>query len=162
MTQRDVSQVTIAAGNRHNPLPQAASPSAAAPPWLAASVAEFCRTQRRLKIVRPIRAAAFGGTLVFVAILGLLFRHSPNGQSVLLIAALCGLPICLVTWFVTHSAQRRLQRRKNHIEGRVYGVGMRLDDQGRVQTDNPHPILILDPAASRISNMSSPSVIGGA
>ncbi len=162
MTQPDASQLTIDAGSRHNPLPQADSPSAPAPPWLAASVAAFCRTQRRLKVVRPIRAAAFGGTLVFVALLALLFRHSPNGQSVLLIVALGGLPICLVTWFVTHSAQRRLQRKKNQIEQRIYGVGMRLDDQGRVQTDNPHPILILDPAASQISNMSSPSVIGGA
>jgi hypothetical protein len=162
MTQRDVSQVSVDSANRQNPLPEAASPSAAAPPWLAASVAKFCRTQRLLKVVRPIRAAAFGGMLVFVALLTLLFRHSPNGQSVLLIVTLCGLPLCFVAWFVAHSAQRRLQRTKNHIERRVYSAGLHLDDQGRVQTDTPHPILILAPAASPMSKMSSPSVIGGA
>jgi hypothetical protein len=153
MTQHDVSQNSVASGDRQKLLPEAASPSAA-PPWLAASVAAFRRTQRLLKVVRPIRAAAFGGTLVCISLLALLFRHSPNGQGVLLIVTLCGLPICFVAWFVAHAAQRRLQRAKNHIEARVYGVGMHLDDQGRVTTDNPHPIVILDPVKSRVSNMS--------
>jgi hypothetical protein len=162
MTQRDVPQNSVTSGDRQNPMAEAASSSATAPPWLASSVAEFCVTQRHLNIIRPIRAAAFGGTLVFLALLAFLFRNSPTGQSVLLVLSLCGLPICFVVWLVDSFAQRRLRRRKNHIERRIYGVGMHLDDQGRVMTDNPHPILIFDSASSRISNMSSPSVMGGA
>jgi hypothetical protein len=162
MMQRDAVQNGVDSGDRQSPMPEAAAASATAPPWLAASVAECRVTQRHLLFIRPIRAAAFGGTLVFVAVLAFLFRHSPAGQSVLLILSLFGLPICFAAWLVASSAQRRLRRRRHHIERRLYGVGLHLDDQGRVLTDNPHPILILNSATSRISNVSSPSVMRGA
>jgi hypothetical protein len=124
------------------------------PSWLAASVDEFRQTQRFLHLVRPVRAIAFGGILVFATLLALLLRHSPDGQSMLLVMSLCGLPLCLVAWYVASSAQKRLGRTKNHIEQRVYGAGMRVDGQGRVLTDNPHPVLILDPATGSPPNMS--------
>jgi hypothetical protein len=162
MTQLDVPQDSVDSGNRQNLLPEAASPSPMPPPWLAASVAQFRTIQRLLSVIRPIRAVAFGGTLVFVALLAFLFRHSPYGQGLLLIVSLCGLPICFAAWVVASSTHRRLRRTKNHIERRVYGAGMHLDDQGRVMTDNPHPILILDPATSTMASMSPPSVMGGA
>jgi hypothetical protein len=124
------------------------------PPWLAVYVAKFRLIRRILNVVRPIRAIAFGGILVFVTLLALLLRHSPNGQSVLLAGSLYGLPICLAVWFIASSAQRRFNRAKHRIERRVYGAGMHVDDQGRVLTDNPHPVLILDPVARSVPNMS--------
>jgi hypothetical protein len=145
---------SVNAGNWQSLLPEAGFSSENPPPWLAASVAQFRGTQRLLKVVRPIRAAAFGGTLVFVTLLALLLRHSPDGQSLLLAVSLWGLPLCLATWFLASSAQKRLSRKKHHIEQRMYGVGMHLDDQGRVLTDNPHPVLILDPATGSTPSMS--------
>jgi hypothetical protein len=124
------------------------------PPWLAAYVTEFRLIRRALNVVRPIRAIAFGGMLVFVTLLAFLLRHSPDGQSVLLAASLFGLPICLAVWFIASSAQRRLNRTKHRIEHRVYSAGMHVDDQGRVLTDNPHSVLILDPASRSAPNMS--------
>jgi hypothetical protein len=129
-----------------NALPRRALPQEEPPPWLVPSVAEFLRIKHILEVVRPIRAISFGGALVFIAVLALLFRHSPDGQTTLLVVSLFGLPLCLATWLVASSAQRRLSRAKNHIEERVYGAGLYLDDEGRALTDNPHPVLILDPA----------------
>lgn len=122
------------------------------PPWLAKSVAEFAPTQRSLSVIRPIRAAAFGGTLVFAALLAFLFQHSPTGQSVLVTAAIYGLPLCLAAWLVTSRAQKRLNRKKNRIEQHLYGAGLHLDDDGRVRTDDPHPVLIFDPAIRGVAN----------
>jgi hypothetical protein len=154
MAQGNMSQTEgIDAGNRQNPLPDAAAATAKLPSWLAASVAEFRQVQRILAVVRPIRAASFGGTLVFAALLSFLLRHSPDDQTVLLTVSLCGLPTCLAAWFAASSAQRRLNRAKNHIEARVYDAGMHVDDEGRVLTDNPHPVLILDPATGSLPNM---------
>lgn len=147
-------------GNWQNPSSAAASPPGA-PPWLVAAAAEFRLKRRVLNVVRPVRAAAFGGTLVCITLLAFLRRYSPDGQSVLLAVAVWGLPICLVVWFVASSALRRLHRTTNRIARRVYGAGMHLDDEGRVLTDNPHPILIFDPARGRAPNHASPSVIGG-
>lgn len=130
-------------------------PSSSEPPaWLASSVTEFRRTRRILDLVRPIRAAAFGGILVFATLLAFLLQHSPVGQSTWIAASLFGLPICLAAWYIASSAQKRLSRTKNHIEQRVYGAGMHVDDHGRVLTDNPHPVLILDPATRSLPNMS--------
>jgi hypothetical protein len=124
-----------------------------APPWLAASAVKIRLIRRVLHVVRPIRAVGFGGTLVFVTLLSFLLQRSPNGQSVLLAMSLFGLPLCLVVWFLASSAQRRLSQTRHHIEQRVYGVGMHIDDQGRVLTDNPHPVLVLDPARGSLPNM---------
>lgn len=148
---------TVNSGDGQNPAP----PSAAPPPWLAASAAEFRLKRRILRLVRPIRAASFGGILVFLTLLTFLLRHSPQGQSVLLVVSLCGLPLCLVAWLVTSSVYRRLRRAENHIARRMYDAGMHVDDQGRVLSDNPHPVLILDAANDRTPNMSSPSLMGG-
>jgi hypothetical protein len=144
----------VSAGDWQNSSPEADTSSLEPPPWLAASVAEFRRTQRILNLVRPVRAAAFGGILVFATLLALLIRHSPNGQSVLFATSLFGLPVCLVAWHVASSVQRRLTRAKHRIEARVYGAGMHVDDQGRVLTDNPHPVLILHPVTGSLPNMS--------
>jgi hypothetical protein len=140
------AQNGINSAGRENVLEERARSFTEPPPWLATSAAEFGPTQRILNVVRPIRALSFGGFLVFSALLGFLFDHSPNGQSVLLIAALCGLPLSLAAWFVASRVQRRLKRKKNHIEARMYEAGLHLADDGRVLTDNPHPVLILDPA----------------
>lgn len=148
---------TVNSGDGQNP----ASPSAAPPPWLAASAAEFRLKRRILRLVRPIRAASFGGILVFLTLLTFLLRHSPQGQSVLLVVSLCGLPLCLVAWLVASSVYRRLRRAENHIARRMYDAGVHVDDQGRVLSDNPHPVLILDAANDRTPNMSSPSLMGG-
>lgn len=137
-----------------SPLPETASPFVKPPSWLAASVAEFRLTQRILNVVRPIRAVSFGGVLVFLTLLTFLLWHSPDGQTVLLVVSLYGLPICVAAWFVATAAQRRLGRTKNHIEQRVYGAGLHLDEEGRALTDNPHPILIFDAATGRAPNMS--------
>jgi hypothetical protein len=142
------------ASNRQDTLPREASAPEEPPAWLALSVAKFRLIRRILNVVRPIRATAFGGTFVFAALLALLLRHSPGDQGVLLAVSLYGLPVCLAAWFVASSAQRRLSRAKNHIEARVYSAGMHVDDQGRVQTDNPHPVLIIDPATGGLPNMS--------
>lgn len=135
-------------------LPEVDSSTSEPPAWLAAAVAEFRQTQRILNLIRPVRAAAFGGILVFATLLAFLLQHSPAGQSAWLVVSLCGLPICLVAWHVASSLQKRLIRTKNHIEQRVYGAGMHVDDHGRVVTDNPHPVLILDPATRSLPNMS--------
>jgi hypothetical protein len=141
--------------------PETASPADAPPPWLAASSSEFRLTLRALTVVGPIRAMSFGGALVFIALLGFLRGHSPDGQSALAIVSLCGLPICIVVWFVASSACRRLRRRRNHIQQRVHNAGMHLDDQGRVLTDSPHPILVFDPATTTMQHISPPAVTKG-
>jgi hypothetical protein len=141
-------------GDWQNSLPEPDSSSLKPPPWLATSVAEVRQTRHILSLVRPVRAAAFGGILVFATLLAFLLQHSPNGQSVLLVVSLGGLPLCLVAWYVASSVQKRLSRTKNHIEQRVYGAGMHVDDEGRVLTDNPHPVLILDPTTGSLPNMS--------
>ncbi len=141
--------------------PETASPADAPPPWLAASSSEYRLTLRGLTVVGPIRAISFGGALVFIALLAFLRGHSPDGQSALVIVSLCGLPICIVVWFVASSACRGLRRRRNHIQQRVHAAGMHLDDQGRVLTDSPHPILIFDPATTATPRMLPPSVTEG-
>lgn len=143
----------VHAGHWQNPVPETDASSAKPPPWLATSIAEFRRVRRLLNVVRPIRATSFGGILVFLTLLAFLVGHSPNGQGALLAVSLCGLPICLAGWFIASSAQRRLSRAKHHIERRVYGAGMHLDDQGRALTDDPHPVLILDPTSERLPHM---------
>lgn len=143
----------VHAGNWENPVPETDASSGRAPPWLATSIAEYRRVQRLLNVVRPIRATSFGGILVFLTLLTFLVKHSPSGQGALLAMSLCGLPICLAGWFIALSAQRRLSRAKHHIERRVYGAGMHLDDQGRALTDDPHPVLILDPTSERLPHM---------
>jgi hypothetical protein len=146
----------INSGNGQN-----SGPPSAAPPWVGASAAEFRLKRRILRVVRPIRAAAFGGILVFLTLLTFLLRHSPQGQSLLLVISLCGLPLCLAVWFVASSVYRRLRRTENHIARRMYGAGMHVDDHGRVLTDNPHPVLIVEAASGGIPNKSSPSLTGG-
>ncbi len=131
------------------------------PAWLAASSAEFRWTLHVLSVVRPIRAISFGGALVFLALLAFLPRHSPYGQTALVIISLCGLPLCIVAWFVASSASRRLRRKRNHIEQLVHNAGMHLDDRGRVLTDNPHAILVFDPATAAMAGISPPSVAEG-
>jgi hypothetical protein len=133
----------------------------APPAWLAESSAEFRLTLRILSVVRPIRAISFGGALVFLALLAFLLRHSPYGQTMLAIISLCGLPICIVAWFGAASATRRLRRKRNHIEQLVHSNGMHLDDRGRVLTDNPHPILVFDPATTAMAWISPPSIMQG-
>jgi hypothetical protein len=155
MAQSDsLSNYSVNPGNWQNPIPRVASSSAKPPPWLAAAVVKLRSTQRILNVIGPIKALSFGGTLFFVTLLTFLLRHSPNGQSVLLVVSLCGLPICLVAWLVTSSAHKRLRRTKNSIGRRIYGAGMYLDDEGRVLTDSPHPVLILDPATLETRNLS--------
>jgi hypothetical protein len=144
----------VNAGDSQNFSPKADTSPLEPPPRLTASVAELPQTQRILNLVRPVRAAAFGGILVFATLLALLVQHSPNGQSMLLATSLFGLPMCLVAWHVASSVQRRMSHTKDLIEQRVYGAGMHVDDQGRVLTDNPHPVLILDPAIGSLPNMS--------
>jgi hypothetical protein len=129
-----------------NSPPDSAAIAEAPPAWLATSSAEFRLTLRVLSVVRPIRAISFGGALVFLALLAFLPRHSPYGQTALVVISLCGLPICIAAWFFASSATRRLRRKRNHIEQLVHSNGMHLDDRGRVLTDNPHPVLIFDPA----------------
>jgi hypothetical protein len=148
---------SVNSGNGQNPVPASPAP----PPWLAASAAEFRLKRRILRVVRPIRAASFGGILVFLTLLTFLLRHSPQGQSVLLVISLCGLPLCLAAWFVASSVYRRLRRSENHIARLMYDAGMHVDDQGRVLTDNPHPVLIIDAATGGAPNMSSPSLMEG-
>lgn len=145
---------------QNSPLDRA-SAAEAPPAWLATSSAEFRLTLRVLSVVRPIRAISFGGALVFLALLAFLPRHSPYGQTALVIISLCGLPICMVAWFVASSASRRLRRKRNHIEQLVHNAGMHLDDRGRVLTDNPHPILVFDPAAATMPGISPPSIMEG-
>lgn len=135
-------------------LRDAAVPFAEPPPWLATSIAEFGPTERMLNVVRPIRALSFGGILVFVALLTFLIGQSPYGQSALLVVSIYGLPLCVATWFVTSRVARRLNRKKNHIQQRLFGAGLHLEDGGRVLTDNPHPVLILDTAAAKEASMS--------
>lgn len=155
MAQSDVLQSkSVNFDAWQSPPLETASPSAKPPSWLVASVTEFLLTQRILNVVRPIRAVSFGGVLVFVTLLMFLLWHSPDGQTALLVVSLYGLPICVAAWLVAAAAQRRLGRAKNHIEQRVYGAGLHLDEEGRALTDNPHPILILDAATGRASNMS--------
>lgn len=154
MAQSDIlPNYRVNPGDRQNPMPEGASSSGAPPPWLAASVAEFRLTQRNLDLVGPIKALSFGGTLVSVTLLAFLLQHSPKGQSVLLVVSLLGLPICLTAWIVARSVHKRLRRTKNRIRGRMYGAGIYVDDEGRVVTDNPHPVLILDPATGKTPNM---------
>lgn len=157
MAQSDSLSI-VNPGNWQNPMPGAASSSAKPPSWLGASVADLARTQRRLEVVGPIKALSFGGTLLFVTLLTFLLAHSPSGQSVLLVASLFGLPICLAGWLVTRSVHKRLRRTQNSIRRRIHAVGMYVDDQGCVLTDNPHPVVILDPATGKTPNMSRPSV----
>jgi hypothetical protein len=146
---------SVKSGDWENALRGAARPFKEPPPWIAASVAVFGPTQRTLNVVRSIRALAFGGILVFVTLLAfLLLGHSPDGQSVLLIVSLFGLPACLAAWYVASRVERRLNQRKKQIERRMYGAGLHLDDDGRVRTDNPHPVLILDPAARKATTTS--------
>ena len=123
------------------------------PPWLAASVAAFVPTQHALNVVRPIRALAFGGVLVFLALLAFLLGHSPAGQSALLAASLFGLPTCLIAWYAAARTQRRLSQKKNRIEQQLFGAGLHLEDDGRVLTDQPHPVVIFDTAAGRVTNL---------
>lgn len=145
---------SVNAGDWEKALRGVARPPKGQPPWLAASVAEFGPTQRALHVVRSIRAFSFGGIILFVALLAFLLDHSPDGESVLLIVSLFALPTCLVVWLVASRAQRRLSRKKNLIEQRLYGAGLRLGDDGRVLTDNPHPVLILDTARRKATNTS--------
>jgi hypothetical protein len=155
MAQSDILRTSsVNPGNWQNLMPGAASLSTEPPPWLAASVVEFRLTQRKLDLVGPIKALAFGGTLLFITVLTFLLHHAPNGQSVLLVVSLFGLPICLATWFVARSVHKRLRRKKDRIGRRMYGAGMYVDDNGCVLTDNPHPVLILDPATGKTPNMS--------
>jgi hypothetical protein len=151
---------TIISDKRRNPWPDAELPSGAPPPWLAASAARCHVLQRRLNIIRPIRAAAFGGILVFASALAFLLGHSPDEQNVLIVASLFGLPVCLAAWFIASSVNRRLRAAKNRIERQFYGAGLRLDDEGRVLTDDPHPVLIVTPAPSGQAAIS-PSPMGG-
>lgn len=116
------------------------------PPWLVPSAAEFGSTQRVLDVVRPIRAFSFGGILVFGMLLGFLIGHSPDGQNLLLVVAMCGLPLSVAAWFVASRVERRMNYKKNRIQQRMFDAGLRLEDDGRVQTDDPHPLLILDAA----------------
>jgi hypothetical protein len=154
-------QNSVTLGPWQNARPEAASLADPPPPWLAASSAEFRLTLRLLTVVGPIRAIFFGGALVFVALLGFLLGHSPVGQTTLAIISLCGLPICIVGWFVASSACRRLRRKRNRIERRMHSAGMHVDQQGRVLTDNPHPILIFDPATAAMHRIASSSVMEG-
>jgi hypothetical protein len=144
-----------------NSPPGPASVAEVPPAWLATCSAEFRLTLRVLSVVRPIRAISFGGALVFLALLAFLPWHSPYGQTALVIMSLCGLPICIVAWFVASSASRRLRRKRNHIEQLVHSNGMHLDDRGRVLTDNPHPMLVFDPATVAMARASPHSVIEG-
>jgi hypothetical protein len=156
MARSDTLQsVSFNSVNRRNPFPGVASPPNEPPPWIAASVAKFRRARRLLSVVQPIRAFSFGGILVFAALLILLVGHSPGSQSTLLIAATYGLPICLAAWFVASRAQKRLRWTKNHIESRMHGAGMHVDDRGCVLTDNPHPVLVLDPGSGPTKPRSS-------
>ena len=152
MAQSDILP-RVSPGNWPNPTPGGTSSSGEAPPWLAASVVEFRRIERNLELVGPTKALSFGGTLVFLTLLAFLLQHSPKGQGVLLVMSLFGLPICLAAWIVARSVHKRLRRTKDRIRRRLYGVGMYVDDQGRVLTDNPHPVLILDPATGKSANM---------
>jgi hypothetical protein len=155
MAQSDILQsYSVNPGNWQTPTPGAASSSGEPPSWLAAAAVELRLIQRRLDVVGPIKALSFGGTLFFVTVLTFLLVHSPSGQSVLLVASLFGLPICLAAWLVARSVRKRLRRTQNSIRRRIYDVGMYVDDQGRVLTDNPHAVVILDPATVNTSNMS--------
>lgn len=154
-------QSSVTLSPRQYAPPGTASLADPPPPWLAASSAEYRLTLRVLTVAGPIRAIFFGGALVFVALLGFLLGHSPDGQTALVIISLCGLPICIVGWFVASSACRRLRRKRNHVEQRMHSAGMHLDDQGRVLTDNPHPILVFDPATNAMQRVAPPSVMEG-
>jgi hypothetical protein len=153
MAQSDILRsYSVNPGNWQTPTPGADS-SAEPPPWLAAAALKLRLTQRRLDVVGSIRALSFGGALLSVTVLTFLRVHSPNGQIVLLVASLFGLPICLAAWLVARSVRKRLRRTQNSIRRRIYGVGMYVDDQGRVLTDSPHPVVILDPDTGKTSNM---------
>jgi hypothetical protein len=155
MAQSDILRsYSVNPGSWQTPTPGAASSSGEPPPWLAAAAFELRRTQRRLDLVGPIKALSFGGALLFVTVLTFLLVHSPSVQGALLVASLFGLPICLAAWLVTRSVRKRLRRTQDSIRRRIYGVGMYVDDQGRVLTDSPHPVVILDPATGKTSNMS--------
>ena len=154
MAQSDIlPSYTVDPGNWQNPVPGTGSSSEEPPPWLSASVVEFRQTQRILDLVGPIKALSFGGTLVSLTLLTFLVQHSPRGEGVLLVVSMFGLPICLAVWLVARSVHKRLRRKKDRIRRRMYGAGMYVDDEGRVLTDNPHPVLILDPATGKTPNM---------
>jgi hypothetical protein len=155
MAQSDIlPSYSVNPGNWQTPTPGAASSSGKPPPWLGAAAIELRLTERRLDVVGPIKAVSFGGTLLFVTVLAFLLVHSPSVQSVLLVASLFGLPICLAAWLVARSVRKRLRRTQNSIRRRIHAMGMYVDDQGRVLTDSPHPVVILDPASGKTSNMS--------
>jgi hypothetical protein len=151
----------ISSGSRRNPGPDIGFFGGLPPPWLVASAARFRVLQNRLNIVRPVRAVSFGGILVFASALAFLLGHSPDEQNMLVTASLFGLPLCLVVWFVASSVRRRLRAAANRIERQFYGAGMRLDDEGRVLTDDPHPILVFEPAAHANLDMPPPPMKGG-
>jgi hypothetical protein len=154
MAQSDIlPSYSVNPGNRQNSTPGAAPVPGEPPSWLAASVVDLRLTERRLDVVGPIKALGFGGTLLFVTLLTFLLGHSPKAQSVILVVSLFGLPICFAAWLVARSVHKRLRRTRDSIRRRIFGLGMYVDDEGRVLTDNPHPVLILDPATGNTPNM---------
>lgn len=94
------------------------------------------------------RLFSTGCALFYLAFSTLFFlmQYSPVGQIVLFIGSLLTLVISVPLIPVAWLARRRLWRQRNRLHGVLFAQGLRVDEAGRVVTNDPHPRLIYDHA----------------
>ncbi|GAB3119447.1 hypothetical protein [Novispirillum itersonii] len=113
---------------------------------LAAHMRVLQGAERTLRVAR--RLFALGCALFYSAVSALWFLvyHAPAGQTVLLCLGLVllagALPVIPGAWL----ARRRLWKRRNRLHSVLFAQGLRVDEAGRVVTNEPHPTLVYDRA----------------
>lgn len=106
------------------------------------------RAEQSLRVAR--RLFSIGCALFYTAVSALWFLmyHAPAGQILLFCGGLVllglALPVVPVSWL----ARRRLWRRRNHLHSVLFARGLRVDEAGRVVTNEPHPKVIYDRSAT--------------
>lgn len=104
--------------------------------------------EQKLRIAR--RAFAIGCAAFYSAVSALWFLvyHAPAGQDVLFSAGLVSLALTLPVIPVAWLARRRLWKHRNRLHSVLFAQGLRVDEAGRVVTNEPHPRLVYDRAAA--------------
>ncbi|HLO75994.1 MAG TPA: hypothetical protein VK196_06005 [Magnetospirillum sp.] len=82
------------------------------------------------------------------ASMAFIISHSPAGQSTIFSLCLAGFaiggPLTPIAWLL----KRRLWRLRNAKHGGFFRLGLRVDGQGRLVTNEPHPKLVYDDRAA--------------